>query len=112
MGAAGPELFAETAPKVDDAWQRTGRSGKPPKMALMYYSLGPNARENADRDLKHYYGWLGDLADQIAQSAATTPEMVAQYMQAFEQAGCDELFAFPCSTDVGQVDALAEVATA
>jgi alkanesulfonate monooxygenase SsuD/methylene tetrahydromethanopterin reductase-like flavin-dependent oxidoreductase (luciferase family) len=110
MGGGPPEQYAEMAAKVDDAWKRNGRSGTPRKMGLTYYSLGPNARENADRYINDYYGFLGDYSQQIAQSVAINEEMVKQYLGAFEQAGCDELVAFPCATDPEQVDLLAAAA--
>ena len=43
----------------------------------------------------------------IAESVAVDEETIAGYAQAFEDAGADELLLFPCSTDVGQVEALA-----
>jgi hypothetical protein len=33
---------------------------------------------------------------------------VSQYVQAFSDAGCDELVLFPCDPDPGQVDLLAD----
>jgi alkanesulfonate monooxygenase SsuD/methylene tetrahydromethanopterin reductase-like flavin-dependent oxidoreductase (luciferase family) len=108
MGATGPDQFAELAPKVEEAWEREGREGRPHKMALAYFSLGPEAEQNAKRDLGHYYAWLGDeMAGTIAASAATSEEMVRGYAQSFEDAGCDELVFFPCSSDPEQVRLLA-----
>jgi hypothetical protein len=34
--------------------------------------------------------------------------MVRQYRDAFADSGCDELILFPCSTDLGQVELLAD----
>jgi alkanesulfonate monooxygenase SsuD/methylene tetrahydromethanopterin reductase-like flavin-dependent oxidoreductase (luciferase family) len=109
QGAVGPDQFAANAPKVDEAWERAGRDGKARKLSLAYFALGPNAKEVADRDLKHYYEWLGDeVAGQIAGSAATDEEMVRSYVTAFEDAGCDELLMFPASADAAQADMLAD----
>jgi hypothetical protein len=66
------------------------------------------AREQADAYLKHYYGWLGEFADQIAAGAAVSEEMVKGYVAAFEQSGCDELIFIPSSSDLDQVARLAE----
>ena len=41
---------------------------------------------------------------------ATDEETVNGYLAAFEDAGCDELVLFPCTSDVEQVDLLAEAA--
>ena len=108
MGGGTPEMFAEAAQSVERAWQAEGRSGKPRKLSLAYFSLGPQARENADRYLTNYYGWLGEFAGQIAAGAAVSAEMVRGYVSAFEQAGCDELIICPTSSDPEQVTLLAE----
>jgi alkanesulfonate monooxygenase SsuD/methylene tetrahydromethanopterin reductase-like flavin-dependent oxidoreductase (luciferase family) len=106
-----PEQFKGMPDKVDAAWAEAGRPGKPRKAALAYFSLGPRAEENANTYLHHYYAWLGDeVAGMIVGGAAISEQMVKAYVQAFDDSGCDELFMFPCSTDVEQVDLLAEAA--
>jgi alkanesulfonate monooxygenase SsuD/methylene tetrahydromethanopterin reductase-like flavin-dependent oxidoreductase (luciferase family) len=106
-GGVPPDVFAQLAAAVDQAWAQAGREGRPRKLALAYFSLGPKAREDADWYLRDYYAWLGDYAEQIAQSAAVSVEMVRGYVAAFEDKGCDELIIFPCSSDVEQVELLA-----
>jgi alkanesulfonate monooxygenase SsuD/methylene tetrahydromethanopterin reductase-like flavin-dependent oxidoreductase (luciferase family) len=108
MGGGTPEMFAQGAQAVDQAWQSAGRSGKPRKLSLAYFGLGDRAREQASTYIKDYYGWLGEFADQIAAGAATSAEMVRGYVSAFEQAGCDELIICPTSSDPEQVSLLAE----
>lgn len=108
MGGGTPEMFAQGAQAVDQAWRAEGRSGTPRKLSLAYFALGGQAREQADGYLKDYYGWLGEFADQIAAGAAVSAEMVSGYVSAFEQAGCDELIFCPTSSDPGQVSLLAE----
>ena len=48
-----------------------------------------------------------EIANMIADSVAVDEETIAGYVQAYEDAGADEVVFFPCSTDVGQVEALA-----
>lgn len=110
MGGGTPDQFAEMGETVKAAWSERGRDGRPRLVALCYYALGDGDREAADSYLHDYYAWLGDIADQIAQSAAVSAEMVAQYRDAFAQAGADELICFPCSKDPEQVDLLADAA--
>jgi alkanesulfonate monooxygenase SsuD/methylene tetrahydromethanopterin reductase-like flavin-dependent oxidoreductase (luciferase family) len=111
QGASGAEQFGELAPKVREAWSEAGRDGEPAALAIAYYSLGEGAEENARRDLGHYYAWLGeDIAELIIGAAATDSEGIQSYIEAYEKAGCDELTFFPCSSDVEQVDLLAEAA--
>ena len=108
MGGGAPHQFSEAAARVEAAWEAAGREGKPRKMSLAYYSLGDSAKQAAERYLHDYYGWLGDIADMIAAGAATDADTVRQYVQAFTDAGCDELILFPCSPDPNQVDLLAD----
>jgi hypothetical protein len=77
-------------------------------VALAYFSLGDDAEEAADRYLNDYYAWLGEIAGMIASAAATDATTVKQYVQAFSDAGCDELVLFSCDPDPAQVDLLAE----
>jgi alkanesulfonate monooxygenase SsuD/methylene tetrahydromethanopterin reductase-like flavin-dependent oxidoreductase (luciferase family) len=111
MGGGSPDQLRAASEKLEAAWREAGREGEPRKVALAYFALGPNANDDADRYLLHYYDIGGaDFARQVASSAATDPETVKQYVDAFAEAGTDELILFPCSTDVEQVDRLAEVA--
>ena len=70
MGGGTPDMFAEGAAAVDKAWAEAGRPGKARKLSLAYFALGPDARNQADNYLLHYYGWLGDVARQIAASVS------------------------------------------
>jgi len=108
MGGGTPAMFAQAAAAVDQAWQDEGRPGKPRKLSLAYFALGPDARALADGYLGHYYAFLGDTAGQIAASAAVSPEMVKGYATAFAEAGCDELIFVPASSSLQQVGLLAE----
>lgn len=108
MGGGAPDMFREAADAVREAWRDEGRDGAPRLMALAYFALGDDARERADSYIHDYYGIMGEEgAGQIAASVAVSEEMVQQYIGAFEQAGCDDLILFPCSTDVDQVKRLA-----
>lgn len=106
-GGGTPEMFAEGREKLEAAWSAAGREGKPRSMALAYFSLGDDAKHHADGYLKDYYAFLGEMAQMIADSAATDAETVAGYVEGFEAVGCDELILFPCNPDPGQVDLLA-----
>jgi alkanesulfonate monooxygenase SsuD/methylene tetrahydromethanopterin reductase-like flavin-dependent oxidoreductase (luciferase family) len=108
MGGGTPDMFKEGIPKLEAAWNEAGRDGAPRKMALGYYSLGPDAEKNANENLAHYYAFLGDYAQQIADSAAKDADTVKGYAAAFEEAGCDEFIFFPASSDPAQVDLLRE----
>jgi len=107
MGGGTPEMFAQAAAAVDQAWAEAGRPGKPRKLSLAYFALGPEARGHADNYLLDYYGFLGDIARQIAAGAAVSAEMAKGYAAAFESAGCDELIFVPTTASPDQVTLLA-----
>jgi hypothetical protein len=79
-------------------------------MALFYFALGDDAERMANDNLGRYYAFLGDYAQQIVASAAKDADTVKQYIAAFDAAGADDVICFPASSDVGQVDRLAEAA--
>lgn len=109
-GAAGPDVFAEGEGKMKAAWERAGRGGSPHLASLHYFSLGPDAKQNARKSLGDYYGFLGEeIAEMVVGNAATSEDEIKQVLAAFEQRGCDELILCPCSTDPEQVDLLAGV---
>jgi alkanesulfonate monooxygenase SsuD/methylene tetrahydromethanopterin reductase-like flavin-dependent oxidoreductase (luciferase family) len=108
-GGSTPDAFHDFSEKVRTAWSEAGRDGAPRLMALGYFALGDDAEGDAQRYLGDYYGFLGEeTAGYVASSAATAPEQAAGAIQAYAQAGCDELVMFPCRADVAQVDLLAD----
>ena len=108
MGGGTPDMFARAAAAVDQAWQDAGRPGRPRKLTLAYFALGVDARTLADNYLLDYYAFTGDIAKQIAASAAVSAEMVKSYAAAFEANGCDEIIFVPTSSRPDQVELLAE----
>jgi alkanesulfonate monooxygenase SsuD/methylene tetrahydromethanopterin reductase-like flavin-dependent oxidoreductase (luciferase family) len=110
MGGGTPADFAQMRSKMLEAWSRAGRDGVPRTMALFYFSLGDRGRDMARANLGDYYSFLGDYADQVVGSAATDADTLSAYLQAFEQAGADEVICFPADPDPEQVDLLAAAA--
>lgn len=108
MGGGTPDMFAQAAAAVDKAWQEAGRPGRPRKLTLAYFALGPGARTQADNYLLNYYAFMGDMAQQVAASAAISAEMVKAYAAAFEAGGCDEIIFIPTASRPDQIDLLAE----
>lgn len=107
----GPEVYAEGAAKAKAAWAEAGREGELWTQALAYFSLGKEAEADAQRNLGGYYAWLGEeVAAMIVGAAAKDADTVQQYVSAYESVGCDELILCPSSSDVAQVDLLADAA--
>ncbi len=108
---SGPDQARDGIEKAKAAWSDAGRRDQPHLMALAYFSLGERAEEDARDNLAHYYAWLGeDVANMIAGSAAKDTATVKRYLDAYEEAGCDELVFCPSSSDPQQVELLADAA--
>jgi alkanesulfonate monooxygenase SsuD/methylene tetrahydromethanopterin reductase-like flavin-dependent oxidoreductase (luciferase family) len=110
MGGGTPDMFGQALEKLNAAWSAAGRQGKPRTAALFYFVIGGNAEQLASQSLGDYYAFLGDYAHRIVAGAAKSPETVKQYLAAFEAAGVDEVICFPASTDIDEVERLAEAA--
>jgi alkanesulfonate monooxygenase SsuD/methylene tetrahydromethanopterin reductase-like flavin-dependent oxidoreductase (luciferase family) len=110
MGGGTPDMFAQALEKLNLVWSAAGRHGKPRTAALLYFVIDDNAEQLATQSLGDYYAFLGDYAQQIVAGAAKSADTVKQYLAAFEAAGADEVICFPASTNVEQVDRLAETA--
>ena len=109
MGVGTVEQFREGLAILRDAWARHRRSGQPRTLAMAYFALGRSGRAAAEHDLLHYYGWLGpDVAADIAAGALTDPAAVVHWVGAYAEAAADEVLLMPCSSELTQVDLLAE----
>jgi alkanesulfonate monooxygenase SsuD/methylene tetrahydromethanopterin reductase-like flavin-dependent oxidoreductase (luciferase family) len=107
-GGMGAEQAAPFIHKLRDAWRDTGKAGKPRIVALAYFALGPNAEQAATDYIKHYYGFLGGWADQIAQGVLRTPERFEETIAGFRDLDIDELILDPTIAELEQVDLLAD----
>jgi alkanesulfonate monooxygenase SsuD/methylene tetrahydromethanopterin reductase-like flavin-dependent oxidoreductase (luciferase family) len=111
LGGGTPDQLRDGKQKLEEAWRNAGRDGEPYVAALAYFSLGSDGEKNAESYLGHYYAAIGEqTAKQIIASAATDADTVRGYVEAFTEAGCDELFLFPCASDPEQADLLADAA--
>jgi alkanesulfonate monooxygenase SsuD/methylene tetrahydromethanopterin reductase-like flavin-dependent oxidoreductase (luciferase family) len=108
IGGAPPEMAAGAIQEFKTAWEQAGGSGRPRVVALAYFSLGEEHTEESLRNLRSYYGFLGDWAEQIASGAPRTPAAVRETAAAFAEAGVDELVLDPTVADLDQVDRLAD----
>src|SRR2546423_7634221 len=88
-GGGTPDMFAQAAAGVDQAWAEAGRPGKPRKLSLAYFALGRDARNHADNYLLHYYDFLGDVARQIAAGAPPRAAMGKAHPHPVASAGAD-----------------------
>ena len=108
LGGAPPEMAGGAIENFRKAWEAAGGTGQPRTVALSYFSLGEEHTAESLHNLRTYYGFLGDWAEQVAEGAPRTPEAVRQQAAAFEKAGVDELIFDPSVADLDQVDLLAD----
>jgi len=109
IGGAPPEMAGGAIQEFKAAFEQAGGSGTPRIVALTYYSLGEEHTEASLRNLRSYYGFLGDWAEGMAAGIPRTPEAIRQVAAAFEALGVDELVFDPTVPDLDQIDRLAEV---
>jgi alkanesulfonate monooxygenase SsuD/methylene tetrahydromethanopterin reductase-like flavin-dependent oxidoreductase (luciferase family) len=104
-GGASPEEVAGLFATARSTWAEAGREGQPKLWALAYYVLGEGGRDTATAYLSDYYG---DWGPGMAQGIPADPEGVRAAVDAFAAAGADELILDPVSSDLAQLEALAE----
>ena len=75
----------------------------------MYYALGPDAAERGGAYIRHYYSFLGPMADMMAKTLPTSLEAIKGAIQGFADIGTDELILWPCTPDLEQIDQLAQL---
>ena len=92
-----------------DAWEEAGKPGKPRLAAVASYALGPNAADVVGGYIRHYYSFLGPVAEQMAQNAVSSTEAVTGMIKDLEGIGMDELVFLPTAAEMGQLDRLADI---
>ncbi len=92
---------------AEQVWKDAGREGKLRLYGSAYYALGQNGKERGGQYIKRYYG--EEMGGQMAQHLPDTPDAIRGVVQSFAEAGADEIFLWPTTPDVDQVDRLAEI---
>jgi alkanesulfonate monooxygenase SsuD/methylene tetrahydromethanopterin reductase-like flavin-dependent oxidoreductase (luciferase family) len=108
IGGAPPEMAGGAIQAFKAAWERAGGDGTPRVVALSYFSLGEEHTDESLRNLRTYYGFLGEWAEAIATGTPRTPQAVRERAAAFEELGVDELIYDPTVANLDQVDRLAD----
>ena len=109
-GGGTPRAFARAADKARAAWSDAGRPDHLHLWGMAYYALGAEAVEQGHNYLMKYYAFTGPFAGKIAAGLLTTPEMIREFIQGYEDAGCEELILFPTVGHIEQLSHLADVA--
>ncbi|MET9404113.1 LLM class flavin-dependent oxidoreductase [Kitasatospora sp. NPDC002965] len=108
-GGTGPMMFAQGAQSLRELWTEEGREGAPRLVALAYFALGGDATKHTEGYLRSYYRDAGPFVEHILRGAADSAGKLRGIVGKYAEAGCDELLLMPCSRDLDQVTAAAEV---
>jgi alkanesulfonate monooxygenase SsuD/methylene tetrahydromethanopterin reductase-like flavin-dependent oxidoreductase (luciferase family) len=109
IGGASPDRAAGVVASVRDAWREAGREGEPRVAVLAYFSLGAEAEEDSRGYLRHYYASIGEYAAMIADGALRSEQAIRDAVAQFADAGITELYLDPTTSDLTQVDRLADL---
>ena len=110
IAAAGNAAAVEQLYQVAvESWDAEGRSGRPRLAGVASYALGPNAAEKVGGYIRHYYSFLGDAAETMAQGAISTPEAVKDTIRDMEGIGMDEVVFLPSVSEMDQLERLADI---
>jgi alkanesulfonate monooxygenase SsuD/methylene tetrahydromethanopterin reductase-like flavin-dependent oxidoreductase (luciferase family) len=105
-GGSGPDQAAPFVAKIKQAWRDAGREGEPRIASLVYFGLGDEAESRAA--LERYYGFTGEYASAIADSAIRSPQAARDTAKRFTDIGVTELMFIPTVASVDEVDRLAD----
>jgi alkanesulfonate monooxygenase SsuD/methylene tetrahydromethanopterin reductase-like flavin-dependent oxidoreductase (luciferase family) len=98
---------AALATDVRAAWAAAGKRGAPRLVAMVYTAAGPQARDEAARHMRSYYGFLGaQRAEELASHVVTSAGQLAETRDRIAEAGFDEVLLLPTSADPVQLGAL------
>lgn len=94
---------------VEQAWKQAGRAGKPRLIGQVNMALETADVEQARAEIFRYYSVFGPFADVKATAMLSTRQQVRQAIDAFESIGADELMCYTWSSDLDQIDRLADL---
>lgn len=108
-GGGGPQGANEGFRVAEKVWREAGRAGQPRLVGCTYIALGPDGLTRGSNYIRDYYSDRGALSDMIARSLPATLEAIKGVIQAYADTGADELILWPTTTDLEQVDQLADM---
>jgi alkanesulfonate monooxygenase SsuD/methylene tetrahydromethanopterin reductase-like flavin-dependent oxidoreductase (luciferase family) len=108
-GGGEPERMRDLWQRIIEAWDTTGRKGRPRWVSSAYFALGPGADEAARSHVSAYYAFNPELAARRIRGIATTPERVEAAIELQASMGVDEFILRPCAADIDSLERLAEI---
>ena len=107
--ASNPHGVDELYQVAVDSWEAEGREGRPRLAGVASYALGPGAADKVGGYIRHYYSFLGDTAEQMAENAISTPEAIKDTIRDMEGIGMDEVVFLPSVADIDQLERLQDI---
>jgi alkanesulfonate monooxygenase SsuD/methylene tetrahydromethanopterin reductase-like flavin-dependent oxidoreductase (luciferase family) len=108
FGTTGPQMMASMTPKIREMAAAAGKKSFT-IVGLAYCALGDDptaALEAGTRSVLRYYGSLWTEPENLIHHGP--PDVIAQAVKEYEQAGIDILILFPEIPDVRQVELIGE----
>ncbi|HEU0003834.1 MAG TPA: LLM class flavin-dependent oxidoreductase [Ktedonobacteraceae bacterium] len=105
-GGGGPQGANNGFRAAEEVWKAAGRAGKPRLVGCMYIALGSDGLTRGGNYIRHYYGAWGEG---LAKALPTTIETIKGAIQAYQDIGTDELIFWPTTTDIEQIDQIADM---
>ncbi len=110
IAAAGnPAAVDDLYKQAVESWNLHKREGTPRLAGVASYALGPGAADKVGDYIRHYYSFLGESAETMAQNAMSSPEAIKDTIRDMEGIGMDEVVFLPSVADMDQFERLADL---
>lgn len=107
VGISSPDQIRAGVVELRQAWAEAGRTETPRVVALTYFGLGATAATSTPAYLRSYYAFIGPYAEVVATSAPTDIDGIHRAIDAYAEAGADELVFLPTVAGAEQLELLA-----
>lgn len=94
---------------IEQAWRQAGRAGKPRLIGQVNMALETVDVEQARAEIFRYYAIFGPFANVKATAMLSTRQQIREAIDAFESIGADELICYTWSSELDQIDRLADL---
>jgi alkanesulfonate monooxygenase SsuD/methylene tetrahydromethanopterin reductase-like flavin-dependent oxidoreductase (luciferase family) len=108
-GGGGPPRAKANFDIVMAAREKYGQRGTPRFVALTYFGISDSAVEGTANAIRHYYSFVGPGADAMARAIPAGAQAIKDTLRAYEDIGVDEVMFYSGTTDISEVDRLAEL---
>ena len=96
--------------KVVAAWKAAGRDGAPRLVGARYFALGDDVAEASAASTRAYYAFGGeDFVSMMLASTLRDADAIRTAADEIRATGADEVFFWPTTGDLAQVDRLADL---